>query len=126
LRGLFWLSKDFYEKRLAFRSAIAPEAQRLSEIRNDLEHKYLKLHTEMHSRTATLGSDSALVDDLATSVCRPEFEAMTLGLFSLIRAAIIYLVLGVHQEERLRAKNRPKTTRIAPVTLDVWEDDWKR
>jgi hypothetical protein len=38
LRGLFWLGKDLYEDAPEFRAAIDPEAQRLCEIRNQLEH----------------------------------------------------------------------------------------
>jgi LA2681-like HEPN len=41
-RGLFWLSKDLHDK--TFTSEMEPDARALSEIRNHLEHKYLKVH----------------------------------------------------------------------------------
>lgn len=71
LRGLFWLSKDLYEAR--FKEYIEPDAQELSEIRNHLEHKYLKLHEDLwpgHS----LDSDKTIWhDNLALSLYRREF-----------------------------------------------------
>ncbi|MDQ3624980.1 MAG: LA2681 family HEPN domain-containing protein, partial [Verrucomicrobiota bacterium] len=54
LRGLYWLGKDLYEDAPEFRAGIDPDAERLSEIRNHLEHKYFKLHLEMWH-----GDDSA-------------------------------------------------------------------
>ena len=44
LRGLFWLSKDLFEDKPEFKESIEPDAKGLSDIRNHLEHKYLKLH----------------------------------------------------------------------------------
>lgn len=44
LLGLFWLSKDLFERDLGFRDAIEPDARELETIRQNLEHKYLKLH----------------------------------------------------------------------------------
>lgn len=43
LRGLFWLSKDIHDE--AFKAVTAPEANALADIRNHLEHKYLRLRT---------------------------------------------------------------------------------
>jgi hypothetical protein len=126
LRGLYWLGKDLYEEGPEFRSVIDPDAQRLSKIRNHLEHKYLKLHLDLWSGPIHGGSGTRFVDDLAESVFQRDFEAMTMRLLSLVRAAIIYLSLGVHQEERMRAADRPSDAITPPMFLDVWEDDWKR
>ena len=49
LRGLFWLSKDLYENKGGFRESLEPDAQKLNEIRNHLEHRYLKLHDNLWS-----------------------------------------------------------------------------
>jgi tetratricopeptide (TPR) repeat protein len=126
MRGLYWLGKDLYEKGQDFRSVIDPDAQRLSEIRNHLEHKYLKLHLELWAGPAASGSSGFLIDDLAESVSYADFEAMTMRLLSLVRAAIIYLSLGVHREERMRAASRPVGTITPPMVLDIWEDEWKQ
>jgi hypothetical protein len=105
---------------------IDPDAERLNEIRNHLEHKYLKLHLDMWAGPAVGNSDKGLVDDLAESVSQRDFEAMTMRLLSLLRAAIIYLSLGVHKEERTRATSRPANAVIPPMVLDIWKDEWKQ
>jgi hypothetical protein len=33
--------------------------------------------------------------------------------------------VAMHREERRRAENKD-ITRTMPMTLDIWEDDWKR
>jgi hypothetical protein len=126
LRGLFWLGKDLFEDVLEFRAVIDPDAERLNEIRNHLEHKYLKLHLDLWAGPIAGAAGGSLSDDLAQSVSQADFEAMTMRLFALLRAAIIYLSLGIHQEERMRAASRPAGTITPPMVLDVWEDDWKR
>jgi tetratricopeptide (TPR) repeat protein len=122
LRGLFWLGKDLYEDSEGFREVIDPAARRLSEIRNHLEHKYLKLHSEMWS-----GSGSGVfTDSLATSLGRSEFEDMTMQLLRMVRASLIYLTLGLHREERNRADQRGPDKITPPMTIETWEDDWKQ
>lgn len=123
LRGLFWLGKDLYEDSVDFRAAMDPEAEQLNEIRNHLEHKYLKLHDDLWSNDR---STRIFVDDLARSMQRGQFASMTMRLLSLTRAAIMYLSFGVHREERLRAQAAPQERITLPMSLDVWDDDWKR
>ncbi len=121
LRGLYWLSKDLYEDASGFRDAMDPAAERLSEIRNHLEHKYLKLHSDLWGGPAS----SIFTDGLAVSLRLDEFAAMTIRLLSMTRAAIIYLSLGVHREEQVRAGERDPKSIIPPMFLDTWEDEWK-
>jgi hypothetical protein len=127
LRGLFWLSKDLYENKQGFREAIEPVARELAEIRNHLEHKYLKLHSEW----AGVPSPDAraelpfLTDSLAHSLCRDDFEDKTMHLLKMARAALIYLSLAVHSEENRRQRARDPQGLIMPMPLDRWEDDWK-
>jgi len=75
LRALFWLSKDFYEKKAEFRNSIEPDAKDMSDIRNHLEHKYLKLHLGFWRRP---DEDDpilkGLIDTLAYSRHQNEFE----------------------------------------------------
>jgi hypothetical protein len=125
LRGLYWLGKDLYEDAPEFRAGIDPDAERLSAIRNHLEHKYCKLHLEMWHGPDVAGTPG-LTDDLAESVLRSDFEAMTLRLLGLVRASIIYLSLGIHQEERARAMKRPANAIVPPMFLDTWKDEWKQ
>ena len=105
---------------LSGRSAVV-----LSEIRNHVEHKYLKLHLDLWAGPSS-ATHPGLVDNLAHSVSKADFEAMTLRLLSLVRAAIIYLSLGVYHEERVRASQRPKDKITPPMFLDTWDDDWKQ
>ena len=120
LRGLFWLAKDLSENRQEFRKSIEPDAKNLVGMRNHLEHRYLTM-TEY---------DMSDIDEFADStqrgfyrITRNSFSLKTLKLFKLVRAALIYLSLGIHVEER---KKRSKVDGIiAPMPLDIWEDDWK-
>ncbi|MBL4809889.1 MAG: hypothetical protein JKY43_07525 [Phycisphaerales bacterium] len=121
LRGLFWLGKDLYEDTDGYRDVIDPAAKRLNEIRNHLEHKYLKLHSDLWNGA----NSSTFTDGLAVSLGRDEFEEMSMHLLSMTRAAIIYLALGVHSEEMVRANQRDPNTITPPMPLDNWEDDWK-
>lgn len=121
LRGLFWLGKDLYEDNDDFRQVIDPAGERLNEIRNHLEHKYLKLHSDLWAGPDT----SSFIDGLAESLSRDEFEGMTLHLLKLVRAAIIYLTLGVHREEGRRTVERGPDAITPPMLLDNWDDEWK-
>jgi hypothetical protein len=101
---------------------LEPDARSLYDIRNNIEHRYFKVH-EMLVRVSASSSDM-WNDELAYSVERRAFEAKTLHLFRLVRAAMIYLSLSMHQEERRR--HPPKENEItAPMVLDVLRDDWK-
>jgi hypothetical protein len=122
LRGLFWVAKDLHEDATEFREVMDPDAERLAEIRNHLEHKYLKVHDPLIDRA---GIPAGMRDSLAYSVSRADLEAKALRLLKIARASLIYLSLGIHTEERSRAA-RNGTKLVAPVRLDRWEDDWKK
>lgn len=110
LRGLFWLSKDLYEP--SFQDSIEPDAQEIWQIRNQLEHRYLKIHgdpwTGPFKNNGEIGSP---LDALAFSVHRQEFEAKALKLLKLARAALIYLSSAVNCEEYRRARERFRQNR---------------
>jgi hypothetical protein len=126
LRGLFWLSKDLFENAPEFRECLEPDAQELDSIRNHAEHKYLKLHEELWSGPADEGQAfGGRPDMLAFSVYRSHFVAKALRLLKMARAALIYLSLAVHAEERKREQARPKRGLVLPMPVDAWEDEWK-
>lgn len=127
LRGLFWLSKDLFEEAPGFKEALEPDAQQLWEIRNHLVHKYLKLHSGEWTGRRADENDlfPGLTDNLAYSLHRRDFEAKTLRLLKMARAALIYLSLAVHSEERRRAANRDPKTVIVGARLEAWDDGWK-
>lgn len=126
LRGLFWLSKDLYENKPDFKESIEPDAQKLSLIRNHIEHKYLKIHQEFwvgSSNTERL-ENNLRNDKIAVSMGREEFEAKTLRLLIMVRAALIYLSLAIHHDENRRLKARGNTT-IPSMPLFTLEDEDK-
>lgn len=124
LRGLFWLSKDLFEDNPGFRQAIEPDAQELYEIRNQIEHKYLKVHE--FGRPRVYDDDTSfLADRLAFSVDRKELEAKTLKVLKMARAALIYLCLAINWEERERAKALAPNVRVLSMPMDTIRDEWK-
>jgi tetratricopeptide (TPR) repeat protein len=98
--ALYWLAKDFFEKETD--EVAEPEARGLSDIRNCLEHKYLRITA---NEPATKPSD-----DLALMVSRRQFEAKTMHLLALARSALIYLSIGVKFEEQRRGPGRTGIT----------------
>lgn len=127
LRGLYWLTKDLAEKRTDFRQAMSPDAQDVVVIRNHLEHKYLKLH-EGDWAPESEDVEAAItfsMDTLSYSMSRSDFEQKTLRALKLTRAALIYLSLAVHAEEKANGRDRDSSTLALPMFTDIWEDDWK-
>lgn len=118
-RGLFWLSNDLFEKDM--RDSTEPEAQALADLRNHLEHKYVKVH-EMLLPSKLVGDP--FHDTLAYAITRLDLERRTLRLMQLVRSALIYLSLGMHREEQKRGEGKEGLTAMMP--LDPWRDEWKR
>jgi len=122
LRGLFWLSKDIFEDDFGW--VTEPDAQALYELRNHMEHKFVSAHdTLLHAISPpTVGTPRAGIFDISAS----DLIAKTLRQLKLARATIIYLSLAVHVEERRREGVRGDDTLSMPMTLDIWDDAWKR
>lgn len=119
LRGLFWLTKDLYEPNSEFADAIEPEARLLATIRNQLEHKYLKLHTSLSDLVpphSNLGFEA-----LAYSITLRDFEAKTIKVMQLARAALIYLVQAVYTEETKRSQSSGEKI-LVPVLLPTFDN----
>jgi hypothetical protein len=94
--ALYWLAQDFLEK--ANDEVAEPQARRLSDIRNYVEHKYL--------RVTVTEAPTAPPDDLALMVSRGQFEGKALHLLKLARSALIYVAIGVRFEEQRREPTR--------------------
>ena len=122
LRGLFWLSQDLYNDSPGFRGHVEPQAQKLYEIRQHLEHKYLKLHE--HGTPDSSSDIKGQDDTLALRIGRKDFEVKTLQLLKMVRASLIYLSLAVHQEERSRNKARG-LGKVVPIKLPNYDDKYK-
>jgi hypothetical protein len=95
LRGLYWISRDLFDP--SFSQSTAPDAQALAEIRHHIEHRYLKVHEIFTRKPGPQQKDrnDFLVDTLAYSIGRGDFEDKALRLLKLSRAAIIHLTLAM-------------------------------
>ena len=124
LRGLYWLSKDFFEA--SFAEVIEPDARALNELRNHLEHKYVKIHVILIPRLAA-GEDATdlFFDDLAHSLSREDLERRSLRVLKLARSALIYLSLGMHHEERRKRSATNSAIGPAVMALDPLQDQRK-
>jgi hypothetical protein len=140
LRGLFWLGKDLYEDDPGFRESLEPEAEELRDVRNALEHRYLKLSNELWSEFKTARSElldriapgttrpealDALDDNLALFQGRSEFDTKALRMFQMVRAALIYLCLAVHWEEERRSRERGVDRPVPSMEAPILDDDFK-
>jgi hypothetical protein len=119
LRGLYWLSKDLLDQ--SFKDVLTLDAQELSDIRNQLEHRYLKVHdifTGKPGQQQPTPGDT-FVDTLAYSIGRGDFEDKALRLLKLSRAALIQLGLAMHSEEQRRRRagrsKKPRFEQTLPI-----------
>lgn len=114
MRGLFWLSKDLYEKE--FDSSIEPEAKEISAIRNFIEHKSFKIvespNPEWSDITETYEIERTL------------FSERTLKVLKLSRSALLYLSFLIYDEENQRAV-KMKDKHTIPIEFIKLEDDEK-
>lgn len=94
LRGLYWLSRDFYSKE---ESIVDPEAQDIAKIRNYIEHRSFKV--------GFVDSMIEYNDGVTLEIDRYYFEDKCLKTLRLVRAAIIYLCLAVSVEELKEENN---------------------
>lgn len=97
LRGLYLISKDLYfyqnENDDNFIEALEPEAKKINEIRNHLEHKFIMI------KSLDIGNDQENSEQIFY-LTEDELHEKTIYLAQLAREAIIYLSLAVHNEER--------------------------
>lgn len=116
LSSLYWISKDFFEK---FEDSPNPELKRIKDIRDALEHKYVKINDAFFDK---LTEESG--DGLALNVSEKEMYDVTFMLLKILREAIINLSLCVNiAEEPKREASKDKL--IMPISLMDYEDEWK-
>lgn len=116
LSSLCWISKDFYE---TFEDSPNPELKRIKEIRNALEHKYVKIYD-----TFTEPDIEKMGDGLALYISENELFEVTMQLIKILRESIISLSLCVNIAEKQK-KDENKNKLIYPMPLWTYEDDWK-
>lgn len=116
LASLYWISRDFYDK---FEDSPNPRLKRISDVRNALEHKYVKVTNGWFP--ARINGE---IDDLALYVTEDELSALTLDLLHIVREAIICVSLCVHVEEQ-KNKDQHQNQFIMPMPLMEYDDGWK-
>jgi hypothetical protein len=120
LRGLYYLSKDLYEKDEEYSTSIEPEAQKIAEIRNHIEHKYFKIHWNMWSGETEHTGDQVKdmnIDNWSYSLYEEDFSNKTFKIINLAREAIIYLSLALHREETKEKVNGI----VVPLTIHDYD-----
>lgn len=120
LRGLYWLSKDLFEKSPQYADVLEPTARRLVDVRNHLEHKYLKVHDMI------IDGPSWTRDALALSVTRVELESKAVHVLRLAREVILYLCMAIHVNERQERAATQVQGKIMPVALGPYEMGTRR
>lgn len=116
LSSLYWISKDFFEK---FEDSPNPELKRIKDIRDSLEHKYVKISVPLFVYyTEEYG------DGLALYISEAELYNVTFMLLKILREAIINLSLCVNIAENPK-REATKDKLIIPMSLMDYEDDWK-
>jgi hypothetical protein len=96
LRGLYWLSKDLYEKENNYHSVLEPEAKEIALIRNFIEHKGFKVISNF--KLFSVEYDER--EEISYTITRSDFENKTFNILKLARAAIMYLSFGISHEEK--------------------------
>lgn len=119
LLGLFWLSKDLYFQKDSS-EFINPEAKTLSDIRNHIAHKYLRVHD--HHLYNPANERTAKGHDLSFPISNIELVDQSLKLLKLVRSALIYITNAMTYEESKRSTNSNYTF---PMEITSVEDQYR-
>jgi hypothetical protein len=123
LRGLFWVSRDFYEIG-SDTVPLDPDARLFFDLRNVLEHRFLRLHSESPGRSTLEFQANRPIRSMSLY----EFSTHVLRLLRRARAAIIYMVLAIRVEEvaKSRARGDAPTIGVAIQPLSSRYETKKR
>lgn len=116
LSSLYWISKDFFDQ---YENSPNPELKRIKEIRDSLEHKYVKINDSFIDENIEKYGDG-----LALYVSDKELYEVTMTLLKILREAIISLSLCVNIAE-IPKREATKNKIVIPMYLIGYEDDWK-
>lgn len=117
LQALYWLSRDFFDEQL--HKVAAPDAHALKDLRNHLEHKFLKVVDIKPSNQ----EPAILTDRLSHKVTPEELMAKAERVLKVARSALVYLCLAMHRQEELRPDDGK--TRF-PLQVEELPDGFKR
>ncbi|KAA5803860.1 hypothetical protein F1654_08665 [Alkalicaulis satelles] len=94
LRGLFFLSKDLFDKD--FNGIADPDGETLDRIRNQIEHRFLSV---------TADESTVLGDETLSYINLDALQKYALQMLVKAREALILLCLAMHTEEFQRKQN---------------------
>lgn len=100
LQALYWLSKDIFDSE--HHRVAEPNARQLNDLRNHLEHKFVKV-VDVKS---TGDEPSMSRDQLAHEITPDELVARAERIMKIARSALVYLCLAMHRAERQRYGDR--------------------
>lgn len=121
LKALKWIKKDLYKDAVSeYKEHIDPVLNRTYEIRNIMEHRYLKVLDD-----SFLVDKVEKIDELASPITLKEFHDLALNLLRVCREAMILLVMAVKIEEDRQSESLEGKV-IPGISLDQFDDEWKR
>lgn len=120
LKAISWIDRDINEQ--SYQKYLDSDTKLLREIRNHLEHKYLKV-TDIGDFEGKVHDKNGLSDNLAYYIPRDKFNKKTLKLFKLVRSLIIYMLLAININENQKSKQN--TGLVMPMFIDTIDDNWK-
>jgi len=120
LRGLYWISKEFTGEKEK-NNPLQPDAWHVSEIRNHIAHKYLKVFSGLVDAEQLRKSKG---HEWEYSINDTELVDQTLKLLSLARSALIYVSLAIQDEERTK-KNKVGDDFLAELQLFQVDDKYR-
>jgi hypothetical protein len=120
LRGLFWLSKELFDKEL--NGTTASDARELHAIRNALEHTYLNVSEGWAQTFVKHDADSS---EFGISIGSDELEAKALRVLKMARSALFYVSFAVGIEERAKRSADPSVLTFS-MPLNRLENSRKR
>ena len=110
LKALKWIKKDLYKNSVSdYKDHIDPVLNRTYEIRNIMEHRYLKVLDD----SFLMGDEDDRIDELASPVTIKEFYDLAINLLRVCRESMILLVMAIKIEEDKRGKSLDKKKFLA-------------
>jgi len=109
LNALYWIKKDFHHTvSKNDEDSIVIVAHELKSLRNAVEHDYIKVFED--GIVSEPPDRDFLPDSLYDAIGKSELRKATVEMLRLARAALIYIALAIHYEERKMRQDRDGPT----------------
>ncbi|WP_407144555.1 LA2681 family HEPN domain-containing protein [Marinilactibacillus psychrotolerans] len=122
LNGLWWIYKDLRNKTVYEDKHIDPLLKKISNVRNAMEHRYLKI---LDYYEDGLNNNDERFDEFAYNISFQEFEKLTVELLKLTRESIIQLTMIIEIEESKKKVNKDSNQLLGQLFLSKFHDKWK-